>query len=203
MAFIIKNTTDRDVVLDDLRVILGANKQIDLDRIAPRHLIDSSPKLRLAFQQKRVVTVSQDGIGIIEPVINDNSELKLMEARLRAEFRKQIKELQQQQPPASTQPDSTSKIDELNSTIQLLMKQLATQQVQPVVPDSVVKQNSEQAAAASTADGLSDDIATRMHAKTMQRLGKKVTGGSDVTHESKTIKDNSLSNNIDELEGLL
>ena len=199
MAFVIKNTTDRDVVLDDLRVILGPFKQIDLDRVAPRHLIDSSPKLRLAFQQRRVVTVNQDGIGIGEEV-NDNGDLKSMEARLKADFRKQLAALQRQQ-PAAPAVDS-SKLEELQATIQKLVLQLANQPLQ-VTPSHNQDGKPAEAQPSSSGDGISDDIATRLHAKSMQRLAKKVTGSGNSEHEAKTIKDETLNKNINELEGLL
>lgn len=202
MAFIIRNTTDRDVVLDDLRVILGPHKTIDLDRVAPRHMIDSSPKLRLAFQQKRVATVSQDGIGLSDGETAAVSDIKAMEQRLKADFRNQIATLQQRQPVQTSAASSAdaAKIEQLTETIQKLVQQLATKQAHPVAHPEIVPNG---ATAASIGDGIRDDIATRIHAKTMQRLEKQVTGSGNVEHVSTKIQDTDLSKRIDELEGLL
>jgi len=198
--FVIKNNTDRDIVLDDLRVILGPHKQIDLDRVAPRHLIESSPKLRLAFQYKKVVTISMDGAGIGDKS-DESRELQEMEARLKEDFRKQLVALNRQQ--TVTPSHDNTKLEELTATIQTLMKQMAERDRQTVQVVTVNQESKpDEACPDSTGDGISDDISTRLHAKTMQRLEKKVTGASNVDHESKKTR-NDISTNIDELENML
>jgi hypothetical protein len=189
--FKIRNTTDRQVVIDDLRIILGPSKEIDLDRVAPRHLIDASPKLRLAFQQKRVVTVARDGDPVASSVETITpSSLKHMEDRLKADFRKHISALT----PADTN-DTTKQLADLTNTIRLLAEQLksrgsAQRDVRHSI-DPVETSNSD-----SPSSDIADDIVSRIHAKTMKRLEGKVTG--HVEQESKKITGgDNITKNVD------
>ena len=124
-----------------------------------------------------------------------------MEARLKEDFRKQLVALNRQQ--TVTPSHDNTKLEELTATIQTLMKQMAERDRQTVQVVTVNQESKpDEACPDSTGDGISDDISTRLHAKTMQRLEKKVTGASNVDHESKKTR-NDISTNIDELENML
>lgn len=205
--YLIKNVTTRDVVLDDLRVILAAGGQIDLDKVAARHLIEASPKLRMARQQKRIVLLNVDGEKV--QVINgpDPDALREMEERLKADFAKQLAAVvaaQSKQTEVTVTPPSND-LTALTATIAQLVEKVAESNNRPVVVTPAYTQTGESAPAQplidrSTSDGISDDIAGRMHAKAMKRVEKGVKGY--VETEGKKSRDDDLMNNMDELERL-
>ena len=189
--FLIRNISPYDVVLDDLRIILGPNKEIDLDLIAPRHQTENSHKLRLTMQNnnRKIIVVSKDTDNVHLIPHNDKTEMFAMEKRLKTELSAQIEKKNDQ-------------ISQLTEALNALVKQLSTQSNQPV---QVIHQHSS-----SNTDNLNnvnsystkeeDDISIRLHAKAMARMSKDVIG--NIEHDQKSEKDNDMQNNIRELENL-
>ena len=191
--FVIKNISDNDVVLDDLRLVLGPNREIDLDKVASRSLTDYSSKLRLAIHQQRVRVVVKDPDrnvpGNPAPSL-DKAVLADMEDRIKADFAVQLSKKDDQ-------------INQLTAAIHQLVTQLQKQpaQVVQVVHSGGPVAESTTSDTGSSPSDISDDIASSIHAKAMARMEKNVVGNID--HEAETVKDDHLQNNITELEGLL
>ena len=192
--FIIKNISTSDVVLDDLRIVLGPQKEIDLDKVAARTLTEYSPKLRLAVQHKKIRIINKDLDGFLpngSPPVGtsslDTAALSEMEARLKNEFAEKLN-------------SKDSQISELTTALHALVAQLSKQQPQTVVvhqgSGSIEKSFSE-----FKPSDISDDVAGSIHAKAMRKYEQNVTG--HIEHEGKTVADDTLANNINELEGLI
>ncbi len=190
--FVIKNTTDRDIVLGDLRVVLGPKKEIDLDKVSSRPQVESSVSLRKAVARGMIKVTAKDidefSATSTTPSV-DKKALGDMEGRIKAEIAKQMAHATQKQRSDADQ------ISALTATVQQLIAQLAKGfPVQQVAQQNTVSD--------SSAGDISDDIANRIHAKSMKKLEKQITGGS-IEHDTTKMTNDQLSKNIDELEGLL
>jgi hypothetical protein len=190
--FVIRNTTDRDLVLDDLRIVLGPNKEIDLDKVGPRHQTESAPKLRLALRQRRVRVVCKDIDLPPSPETTatlDKQSLKEMEERLKAEFNRQLRRVMDK--------SEGGEIAALKDVVQQLVQKLTDQPAVAYVQTLPEAKSVD----ASTGDGVSDDIASKIHAKAVKRLEKNVSG--QIETGGKKVHDETLKTNLEELEGLL
>lgn len=187
--FVIKNITETEVILDDLRVILGPGKQIDLDRIAARYVIDSSIKLQMAFKHKKVITIAKDG----EVIFSENADqLKDMEERIKAEMIKQMHSLRAQTRPVPT--NNATEMDKINQTLQELLKKVSAG---GAAPSTNTTQTTNPAPAEAD---IPDDIAAKIHAKAVKRIAEKAEGNIEQEAQKKDGAD--LAKNLDELEGL-
>jgi hypothetical protein len=177
--FIIRNIGGSDVVIEDLRLVLGPGKEIDVDKVVARHISEHSGRLRMHVDQKRIKIVAKDLEGLIAKSMEKNHLLE-MESRLKQEMSKKDQQ-----------------ITELTNAVKMLVTQLkeGAQQVQqtPTVSGGVNVSSSSES-------NISDDILSKIHAKSMNRMEQKVTG--HIEQEAKTCKDDNIAQTIADLENL-
>lgn len=181
--FVIRNITSNDVVLDDLRIILGPHKEIDIDRVCSRSVSEYSEKLRNAVSQKKVKVVNKDMEHLSSSM--SPADMKNMEDRIKGEFHKQL-------------GAKDSQISDLTQAVHALVKQLKEQK--PVIIQGGSSNNAVLGEKDSIRTDISDDIATKVHAKAMRRLEQGVSG--HIEKENVTQKDESLKDTLDQLKGL-
>jgi hypothetical protein len=182
--FVIKNVSHtHDVVLQDLRIVLGRQDEIDLDKACHRFVADQSSDLRNAINQGLIhVLRKTDPNGNDQKVSQDGAILKAIE-----EMEKRITEKVAEKMAAKPDAQPAPNVEALTAALQSL-QDLLKNGVPAAKPEG------------ETSVEVVDDTVIDIHARTLDRLSKKTEGS--VKHEETTTKSDALGN-LDELEGML
>lgn len=193
--FIVKNVTNQQIEIPELRVVLAPDEKLDLDMVASRFYIDQSRNLRACFNGKKLLCVfKDDGTKAIKPVEVNNEQVSTSVKNI--DVIDAVKQLEDK---------LTKRLDEkvANQQPQVDMNVLnqALAALQSLVNNT---QNPQTAKTAKIDDTSISDVDEKrlidIQKRTVNRLVNKAE--SNVKHEEQ-ITNTDVNKNVNELEGLL
>jgi len=203
--FLVTNSGKSSIVLADLNVELKPNQALDLHKVQTRVSPEKSKDLAAAMRRGAIKVLQHD--VPTAPQVSQNIVVNegVNEKELLENIKSLIKEELSNNLPKVNNNDSNS--SELKELIELLKKQqqsqLSVEQINQLianVPSSaaVITEKVDTSAEESYID---EDKILQMHSKAMDKIAKNSKGTVEYSHQK--ITDESLSNNINELEDIL
>lgn len=185
--FFIVNKTKNHVSLPDINISLGPRQAMDLDRIMKREISENSRHLRAARAngdvEIRVKDEPKKQIDI-QPTKEINNPIKEIE-----DLRKEIEKL------SNTISGSNSGVSK-EDLLEILKNLLTPTVVKQVSSKEEINENEEEEEVE-----MDEETLIKINARTMDR---KVEGSNiKSVHYKEENKNNTILNNVDELEGLL
>jgi hypothetical protein len=180
--YLIVNTTEKIITISDIGLQMSAHSMMDLDKLNNLKMdylksndlkqVLKMGNVRLMKTDHKVVEKSVLDKKPIQSQINQKELVDDIKSFLKDEIKAQLASVK----PASSNLDTNAILNAIASI-------------------SGSKENSQ-----VEEIGLDEDKIADIHSKAMDRITKKTE--SNIIHEEKTVKDNNLSSNIDELEDL-
>lgn len=205
--FLIANAGRSEITLSDLGVVLKPNQAIDLHNVKTLINPDKSNDLSLAMKTGAVKVLKKDKPKRQEQHVNQNitvnegvNKEELLND-LKAFIKEELSEKKQKQPSQSESLGS----DEIRELITILKsqqkQQVSMEQLQELLSSGTVQINNNIGSCNDDFDDIDEDKIVEMHSKAVNKIAKNLSG--EVGYSRQKVKDDSLSNNVDELERLL
>ncbi len=181
--YLIVNTTQNILTISDLKVQLEKHQMVDLDKWSKLPMRPEDSK-DLEFCRRngsiKIMKNDRQTPAILPQEIKETSQIN--EEKIASSLIGPLQEFIKSE-MAKQAPSDNSQI--LNAIGQL---------------QSMIGKNSNQNNQVIEVD-VDEDKMVEMHAKTMNKITKNISG--ELSHNSENKEDSSISNNVDELEGLL
>lgn len=190
--FFIVNKTKQNIVLSDLKITLGPRQAIDLDRMVDRNVSDASKFLRAAISKGQIEVRVKDGIENSYQVKKDvpkDSNLEKIKQEIIQEIKQGIKEIASGISPVQVvekKSDGVTKED-LNRMAEIIIKSLPSSQQEKILKGEEIE--------------IDEEILAVINAKAVNNMVKDAEVKS--VHYNEKKEDDTILNNIDELEDLL
>lgn len=194
--FFIVNKTKNTLVLSDINITLGPRQAVDLDKMMNRKKSESSRMLKAASKKGKIdIRVKDKG------KTNNVSTSKANHPDLDLDdFKKEMLEemkglLSQQQAPQSKQ-EGISK-DDLSHFAQQIIQNIPKS-------ETVINQSNKQNIREDDETDIDEDLSAKINARTVDKMlkGTKVSA-MDYKENKQEKQENSILDNISELEGLI
>ena len=194
--FLIANAGRSEITLSDLGVVLLPNQAIDLHKVKTDMPPEKSKDLSLAARRGAIKILKRDEPVAPQPniTINEGVDKDELLSDLKSFIKEELSGIE------SPKNDNS----ELKELIELLKSQqqnnISMEQIQ-----SLLAAQSLQGDSAALSPDVDVDIdeskIAEMHSKAVDKLAKNMRG--EVDYSKQKVKDESISANADELEGLL
>ncbi len=187
--FIIKNVSNKRILIKDLGLLILQGEIKDLDLFFDRKITENSQYLKAALQKNEdpkenlLETIQKDEVSIIQNNVNIDQLIK-----------DKINSL------SNSNEQTTLSIEDVHKKMDILLTAIADLKNQPQqviyqnTPNSIEK---EEEKVDTTID---DQQIIDIHSRSIKRISKDVSG-SVSTEETK--KDSNIDDRVDELEGLI
>ena len=205
--YLVVNQSKRLITLSDLDVSIRAGTMLDLDvHKKNKHLNPRNSKdLQEALRRGILRTMKNDKPKKKEPTsLSDSSETPVQSGPDMAEMMKLMKEtireeMERNKPEPAQQITLESKED--NSLIMLeMMKEIKGLIASGAINGSDATKFMEQI---DIDDELDEDKIKEIHAAAMKKMKNKSGIKSEISYDTNTVKDESISDNLDDLENLI
>lgn len=206
--FLIANAGRSEVALSDLGIVIKPNQAIDLHNVKTSINPEKSKDLSLAMKTGVVKILKRDILKKNRQQVNQNitvnegiNKEELLND-LKTFIKEELSEKQQSQP---IQSESLG-VDEIRELIKILKsqqkQQVSMEQLQQLLSSGTVQMDSNTSVDNSEdIDDIDENKIIEMHSKAINKIAKNLSGEVGYSHQK--VKDDSLSNNVDELENLL
>lgn len=188
--FFIVNKTKKHITLSDIKISLGPRQAIDLDKIMDRSQSENSRHLRIAASKGDVEIRTKDGKikrnDRKEPVKTNSPDINKVKEEIIKEMKDEMKSLK------NNSSNSLSREDLMD-----VMKEL----VQNLPSKEIISGKNVDNKSDEVDVEINEDLLIDINARAVEKRVKDVKMESvDYKEES---KENTIINNIDELEDLL
>lgn len=180
----VKNIIHGKVLLADLdNLIIAHNSAVDLDSRFSRERIKNSANLKKALSEECKYLV------LLEDSEKDLQEsLKSLEDKIKQDILNEI---------ANRQSQPTNDLTDINNKFDLLLNAIKNNPNQTIINNIPSSSNKN----VDFIDEEDDEKMINIHKKTIERLSKNSSANIQSTQSE--IKDSGVTDNLDELEGLL
>lgn len=181
----VKNIIHGKVLLADLdNLIIAHNSAVDLDSRFSRERIKNSANLKKALSEECKYLV------LLEDSEKDLQEsLKSLEDKIKQDILNEI---------ASRQSQPVNDLTEINNKFDLLLNAIKNNTGQTIINNNIPSSSNKNV---DFIDEEDDEKMINIHKKTIERLSKNSSANIQSTQSE--IKDSGVTDNLDELEGLL
>ena len=194
--FFIINKTKRNIIISDIKVSLGPRQAIDLDKMIDRDISDKSKDLKKAVNGGTISIKRKDGTPKIKQKEKKQStDLDDLKKDLVKEIREGIKEASKTLAKELSVPSQNITTDDLTKVMKEVMLSM------PQSSNSIIMKEVERKMGRDEDVQLSDDILADIHARAVNEMVKEAKSGNVNYREEKV--EESIDNNVSELEGLL
>lgn len=191
--FFIVNVTKNTICISDLSISLGPRQATDLDERIDRWKVEKSKDLKSLIKTGRIKIKHKDGYVSKESAAvpeKDNSDfLDSLKQDINSQIQRGIADLKDSI-KGNGQPEPSNN-EELLAMMQNLIQQVSKNN-QPI--NNVVQNQVEE-------EDMDENVLSNIHAKSMDKRTKNLEAGN-LNYIAEEV-DNSIDNNISELENLL
>lgn len=196
--YLVRNISNQEIALGDLRIALKPGQQIDLDMICSRYVAEQSPSLRVFLKKSMLKIVSKDTPTIVKQVHVKEivSEKQPANDEILREMREQEKRLiERQELLIKKHLGEAAKGGIDPKAMEALQAAIAALQGIAGSGGAVAAPKQQKAE-----EEISEDTAVEIQKRTLDRLSKNAQGS--IKHEESKGKSN-VDSNIEELGDLL
>lgn len=197
--YLIRNISNQEIALGDLRIALKSGQQIDLDMICSRYVAEQSPSLKVFLKRSMLKIVSKDTpfagkqitvkeVHVTTPPANEEILKEMREQEKRLIERQEILIKKHLGDAAAKSGIDPKAMEALQSAIAALQGIAVSGGPQTVSKSS------------DAGDAIEDGTAVEIQKRTLDRLSKNSQGS--IKHEESKSKSN-VDSNIEELGDLL
>lgn len=198
--YLVVNQSKRLITISDLDVSIPAGTMMDLDKykrnkyLNPRDSKDLQEALRRGIlrtmQNDKTAKKKEEPAPAPQPQMDYSEMMKMMKETIREEMEKNKPEPQPEKP--NVQHDD-SKLIEMMSDIKSL---IAKGSIKASDMDGFTE-------GMSIDDSIDEEQLKKIHAAAMKKMKDKSGLKSEISYDMSTVKDESISDNIGDLEGLI
>jgi len=207
--YLVVNKSKRLITISDLDVTVPAGTMLDLDKykrnkyLNPRDSTDLQEALRRGMlkvmKNDRPVVKQQATAPTPAPSPDYSEMMKIMKDTIREEMDKNKPEPQPEIQP-QIQPQQTIVNHDDSKLIEMMSE------IKGLISSGVIRASDMPSSSANFAlddDDIDEDKIKEIHAAAMKKMKDRSNSKSEISYDTNTVKDDTISDNLSDLEGLI
>ena len=203
--YLVVNQTKRIVTINDLNCTIPAGTMLDIDIHKRNKYLraEDSKDLVLACRTGILKTMKTDSSSkkkeVAQPVKEPNVDMSDIMGQLKGLIQDEFKKIQDDKPEPTPAPVPEPKSNDMSEMMISMMKDIKNSISTGGVRMSDLPMGTDDFAD----DGIDEEKLLAIHSAAMKKMKDKRVTKSEISYDVTVVKDTELSDNLDDLEGLM